>query len=380
MHVPGSSSLRPALEPFTYNKYHVSLGPTYPISQPEGMAEAKCIMAFQEMMAEAYIALREVWKEHKERFEELGELPENLNLYGPNEAQKNVEDWLAATGLIPKPEPGSNINSMLNELLAEAEAELTETSSDDNDASRPSASFRRFLLLRSLMLMSPERLWVGMQRTLKWPQLGRAIGRKTGLILRQSKSVLSLSSRSSRASSRTSSRIDELLQKTWRMTYLLIGRLEPSDDSQPAYRTLYLRHYLRDVGDSRHRKAFTRLICGEHCLAVTRLTWTDNHRVMVPYNERICRFCQNDIETVEHALLECQNEYLCDLRLQFLPRVYDLNPGCARFGPGVVSKDFLRWVISRESSSVIVAKYAYDVLKFYNAEPLFVPLEYRRGS
>lgn len=53
---------------------------TYPISQPEGKAEAKCIMAFQEMMAEAYIASREVWKEQKERFEELGELPENVRL------------------------------------------------------------------------------------------------------------------------------------------------------------------------------------------------------------------------------------------------------------------------------------------------------------
>ncbi|KAJ7588524.1 hypothetical protein C8J56DRAFT_1164400 [Mycena floridula] len=202
MHVAQSS--RPILEPFTYNKYHVSLGPTYPISQPEGQAEAKCIMAFQEMMAEAYIASREVWKEQKERFEELGELPENLGLYGPNETQKNVEEWLAATGLVPKPEPGSDINSMLKELLAEAEAELAEASSD-NDPSRPSASFRRFLLLRSLMLMSPERLWVGMQRTLKLPQLGKAIGRKTELIVRQSKSVLSLSSRSG-ASSRTSSR------------------------------------------------------------------------------------------------------------------------------------------------------------------------------
>lgn len=41
------------------------------------------------------------------------------------------------------------------------------------------------------------------------------------------------------------------------------------------------RTYLGDIQNVRHRKALTKLICGDHLLVVARLAWTDNHRLEV---------------------------------------------------------------------------------------------------
>ncbi|KAJ6506240.1 hypothetical protein C8R47DRAFT_930663, partial [Mycena vitilis] len=84
-------------------------------------------------------------------------------------------------------------------------------------------------------------------------------------------------------------------------------RLEPEKDSAPVQKTLQFRHYL-NVVNPKHRKALTRLLLSSHCLALERLRWVESRRPRIDRNLRVCRFCKAEIESPEHALLECTAE------------------------------------------------------------------------
>ncbi|KAE9408324.1 hypothetical protein BT96DRAFT_754607, partial [Gymnopus androsaceus JB14] len=99
--------------------------------------------------------------------------------------------------------------------------------------------------------------------------------------------------------------VESELERVDKRSYLLQLRQEPHENGGSKYRTMWLRQYLKDIQNAQHRKALTRLLSGDHPLAVVRLTWTDNHRIQVPHDERVCRFCKQAVETPEHALLEC---------------------------------------------------------------------------
>ncbi|KAE9395700.1 hypothetical protein BT96DRAFT_744866, partial [Gymnopus androsaceus JB14] len=99
--------------------------------------------------------------------------------------------------------------------------------------------------------------------------------------------------------------ISDELNHVSKRSYLLQIRQEPQENGRLKYHISCLRHYLSEIQNPRHRKALTRLITGDHSLAVVRLNWSDNHRLQVPHEQRLCRFCTQEVETPEHALLQC---------------------------------------------------------------------------
>ncbi|KAL0564308.1 hypothetical protein V5O48_017737, partial [Marasmius crinis-equi] len=87
--------------------------------------------------------------------------------------------------------------------------------------------------------------------------------------------------------------IENELGEKFRKVYLLRERKEPSaEGSSYRYKTLCMRQYLQQIENAQHRKVFTKILAGDHPLAVDRLRWTDNHRLQVPYAERLCRLCR----------------------------------------------------------------------------------------
>jgi hypothetical protein len=103
--------------------------------------------------------------------------------------------------------------------------------------------------------------------------------------------------------------------------YLLRGRLEPEKDSAPIQKELCFRHYL-SVVNPKYRKALTRLLLSSHCLALERLRWVEHRRPRIDRHLRLCCFCKAEIESPEHALLQCTaSADLVLLRNDFLARM-----------------------------------------------------------
>ncbi|KAJ7731440.1 hypothetical protein DFH07DRAFT_755656, partial [Mycena maculata] len=58
-----------------------------------------------------------------------------------------------------------------------------------------------------------------------------------------------------------------------------------------------------------------------HLLALERLWYVDHDHPPVPRQERICRFCKTEVESPEHAMLECQaSPEVLNLRVKFLEK------------------------------------------------------------
>ncbi|KAJ7724336.1 hypothetical protein DFH07DRAFT_722319, partial [Mycena maculata] len=100
--------------------------------------------------------------------------------------------------------------------------------------------------------------------------------------------------------------------------YMLQGRREPQKDQPAVHKTLYLRHYLSMVKTTSHRKALTSIMLSTHLLALERLRYVDHAHPSVPRQERVCRFCKTEVESPEHAMLECQaSPEVLNLRVKF---------------------------------------------------------------
>ncbi|KAJ6598776.1 hypothetical protein B0H10DRAFT_1825847 [Mycena sp. CBHHK59/15] len=86
--------------------------------------------------------------------------------------------------------------------------------------------------------------------------------------------------------------------------YLLRGRLEPQKDKPPMQVTSEMRHYLKLVKTQAHREALTSLLS-------------------TPRENRLCRLCKREVETLEHALLTCRSSAaLVELRPIFLEQLF----------------------------------------------------------
>ena len=145
-----------------------------------------------------------------------------------------------------------------------------------------------------------------------------------------------------------------------------------------AAQNIALRQYLKDIQNAQHCKALTRLLSGDHPLAVVHLTWTDNHRIQVPHDERVCRFCKQAVETPEHALLECTHQPLVDLRSSFLQEFYRLQPRPVVLNNNMDKRSYLAYLASSQPSFSVLAKWVYSMIKVYNGTVMYVPEQYRR--
>jgi hypothetical protein len=154
--------------------------------------------------------------------------------------------------------------------------------------------------------------------------------------------------------------------------YLLHGRREPQKDKSPTQVTSCMRHYLTMVKTQKHREALTSLMLSTHLLAVEILRYVDHAHQPVPRDERLCRFCKNEVETPEHALITCEHsESLVELRAIFLGQLFTTLPDLRVQMMELSNTDFLRAIIYPRPTIALVAKYAYEVLELFYAVPVW---------
>ena len=110
--------------------------------------------------------------------------------------------------------------------------------------------------------------------------------------------------------------------------YLLSGQMELDGKGKPIHRTMHFCHYLK-IDDYKHRKVITQVVLSCHSLAVERLRW---RQPIIPRAERLCRFCKQEIETPEHALLECKgNMGLLNIWEKFTTDITLINANLLEF-------------------------------------------------
>ena len=51
------------------------------------------------------------------------------------------------------------------------------------------------------------------------------------------------------------------------------------------------------------------MLLSDHPLALERGRWAERDRSVIPTNQRLCRFCREEVESPEHALFECTRSW-----------------------------------------------------------------------
>lgn len=155
--------------------------------------------------------------------------------------------------------------------------------------------------------------------------------------------------------------------------YLLHGRkVLFKDGDTPVHKTLHFRHYL-SVNNADHRKSITRLLLSGHRLALERLRWTEHRQPRIETIHRKCCFCETEIESPEHALLDCTaNLSLVELRLKTMTHIYNNSPELPAIG-SIESADLLRQMVSQTHTIQLLAKYTHEVLVLFDTAPMYIP-------
>ena len=145
---------------------------------------------------------------------------------------------------------------------------------------------------------------------------------------------------------------------------------------------MFLRDYLQ-VRNAENRKALARLYAGDYPLAVETLTHGDSayhngiQRLVVPLDERRCRFCADVVETPEHALLTCAGSpTLVAARVAFLVQINRLWPD---FTAPVDEEDALpalRSLLGREAVLSVLGAFTHKVFQIFRAVELPWPAEF----
>ncbi|KAJ7031290.1 hypothetical protein C8F04DRAFT_898677, partial [Mycena alexandri] len=149
-------------------------------------------------------------------------------------------------------------------------------------------------------------------------------------------------------------------------THLLRNRLESVEDKKLALVTRRRRHYLTMVPVPAHRKALTRLLLSDHNLSVERLRYPARHRLPIPRDERLCRFCRRDVEDEVHALLECDAySPLVALRDTFLEDAFQCDSALEAAYQLLPRYDFLHRVLSSRKAVKRFAKFVHEVLGLF---------------
>ncbi|KAJ7451572.1 hypothetical protein FB451DRAFT_1051190 [Mycena latifolia] len=156
--------------------------------------------------------------------------------------------------------------------------------------------------------------------------------------------------------------------------YMLHDRREPLEDEPAKKITAVLRHYLVLVVNPKHRKALTRLLVSQHPLAVERMRYKQRyHRVIVPRDERLCRFGCNTVETLEHALFFCGGaESLLECRQHFVHSARMTEPRLNFLAPWNATS-ILKALIFRRDTVCQIAKFAWKVFAIFDAVPMVWP-------
>lgn len=151
--------------------------------------------------------------------------------------------------------------------------------------------------------------------------------------------------------------------------YMIQGRTDHSQNGT----SLRFRDYLQ-ISIPAYRRAFTTLVLSDHALAVQRLRYPERHRLPIPREWRLCRFCRLQVETEYHALLECElNDDLVVCRQKFLEDIYVKVPELRRLRLSLDAKDFLLCLLRCVPILNRVGKFIFDVLAIFDTIDIFVP-------
>ena len=156
--------------------------------------------------------------------------------------------------------------------------------------------------------------------------------------------------------------------------YLLQGRVEPRHKKPPIPNALCTRHYL-SVPILEHRRAITDVLLSHHHLAIEEMRRTRHGIPRPPREDRLCRFCEVDIETPEHAFLRCvADPEIVALRTSSLSEILNTSPELRTlYTSGISDVDFLKRMIYQRSTINMVAMYFAKVLKVFYATQMYSP-------
>ncbi|KLO05044.1 hypothetical protein SCHPADRAFT_839832 [Schizopora paradoxa] len=156
-------------------------------------------------------------------------------------------------------------------------------------------------------------------------------------------------------------------------TELLRGRLERDDKGNYIVKTMHFRHYLY-VKIPRHWMALTGLLLSDNILAMEQLRRATRNRPRYPQHLRICRLCKNDIEDPIHALFVCiGSEQLISLRKQFIKDLISKASYLKTSQCMANPKELFECIYADKRLVETLARYAFRMLKIFNAVPLFLP-------
>ena len=114
------------------------------------------------------------------------------------------------------------------------------------------------------------------------------------------------------------------------------------------------------------------MVLSTHLLAVEILRYVNHAYQPVPRSDRLCRFCRTEVETPEHALISCQSsDLMVELRNVFLRKLFSDLPYLQQWMVELSNMEFLKAIIYPRSTIALVAKFAFDVLEFLYAAPVF---------
>jgi hypothetical protein len=157
--------------------------------------------------------------------------------------------------------------------------------------------------------------------------------------------------------------------------YLLHGRKEPLEDKPPRAITIVLRHYLKIVVNYRHRKSLTRLLLGQHCLAIERLRYKERYYKPSPRHRRLCRFGCGCMETAEHALFFCNGSLdIMEKRAGFKLRMRKLVPAVTQVSAENAT-DVLKRLVFDCATVAKTAKFVHQILALFNDVAMWRPPE-----
>ena len=127
------------------------------------------------------------------------------------------------------------------------------------------------------------------------------------------------------------------------------------------------------VNNADHRKSITCLLLSCHSLALERTRWTEHRWPRIEPQHRKCRFCETEIESPEHALLDCTaNPALTELRVKSMAIMYEASSELPHIGT-IDSAALLRKMTSQAHTIQLLAKYTHQVLALFDAAPIYVP-------
>ena len=114
------------------------------------------------------------------------------------------------------------------------------------------------------------------------------------------------------------------------------------------------------------------MLLSDHPLTLEHGRWAERDRPIIPANQRLCRFCRDEVESPEHALFECTRSWeLLNSRAEFLNMAYHVAPSLRRTRTST-SVELLHLFLMNRATTPLLAKLCYNVIQIYEKSPIYI--------